>query len=289
MSECRDFHVLMEGAKRNHHARFAGEAIEWDSPDYLAAEAEEASSAEETESFFAEVTREDVRLADFSRLLLYAFGAGPDPRTILQRFIASGLVICRSELAGIGTDTLARLVGSQRGDVEWREVEIYGERVDHIDRFKRAIHQRLVLRGRGATWETPDIRAIEARHVGLTAQATAVFAEICAEPARLKDCGRVFAFFVEDGRRRDWRAVVQRLFAVAQVLCPGATGFMSKSDVAQMLGERKASASWRAKKVWGRLGLFVPGGRGISTQEKNAERVRDRHRKRREHANQQHS
>ncbi|MBS0661390.1 MAG: hypothetical protein JSR82_24520 [Verrucomicrobia bacterium] len=278
MSEFRDIQTLVLGGVRNHRAFYQGEGVTWESPLAQLVEAEESTG----DDFFAEPTREDERLGDFTRLLLYLFGGGPDPVAMLQRTAAAVAAISPALSATISQDEFARLLGENRASREWRMRKIFGQRVGHVDKFILYIRNRLVLRGRApaleaAPWTTPDISKAERAHRTVVAQAQAVL----GGAARAKDCERILAFFVGEHGPRDWRAVVQRVFAVAQVLCPAATGFMSKSDVAQMLGERKASASWRAKRVFGALGVFVPGNRGVETQQKNAERARERHARRR--------
>lgn len=288
MSESRDFKVLVLGATRNHnHGFYLGEGVTWESPDHQLLAAEEAEERERTAAaeeaaFFERRDRMDERVAHFKRILRFTFLTGPDPRAMLQRVAAVQIVVCTKSPA-IAAGELERLLGTDSRSVDWRRAKVYGTRPSgHIDKFLRAIHQRLALRGRERTWASPDLAMLADKHAGLLEQTRAVFEGTLADPTSAEDCQRVLRFLLGDGPR-DWRAVVQRLFAVAQVLCPGATGYMSKSDVGQMLAERKASPSWRAKQIFRGLGLFVPGNRGVETQGKNAARVRERHRRRKAH------
>jgi len=139
-----------------------------------------------------------------------------------------------------------------------------------------ALHQRLCMRGVAATWRSPDIEAIEAEEQSLTGQAQRFFAEeMSRDEQRLADFRKLFVWFF--GHGPDPREVLKRQYAVAQALFPDLLGHMSKSDIGRMFDETKASASWRTKQIFGRLGCHAPGARGAEVRGKNAEAARRRH------------
>lgn len=153
----------------------------------------------------------------------------------------------------------------------------------HLERLNDhlfALQTRLEVRGVQASFETPDLALIEKEEAGDLQKAAKLWLGKYSSEMVKELFDRMMRFIGQEGPHPN--TVCKRWYVLAHVHCPDLVMGMSKTDLAKMMDERKASVSWRVKQIFSRqAGVFAPGSRGSETCAANAAAVRRRHAKRR--------